>query len=249
MKRRFLCASFLLISAVAGADLPTYSGWPRCLPVLGFSADEIGVASLETFGSPTPVQRWVCLVIDRATLIVTPVDEREFDARFPEIRLAGNHGPGDCQEMTRTVSAPPPPGNEPPPTCIDTRVFCDGREVRVQVGAVVAAVRCPGHLFSAATVINGQLWAAVNPLDIYYRDLDGSGLVVQSLGSGEVVARRTSADLGGRSVCAVRPDPVTHHVWATTEAGLAELRPDGGVIRMLRFRATRQPMVSIQRHE
>lgn len=229
------------------ADLPTYSGWPRCLPVLGFSADEIGVASLETFGSPAPVQRWVCLVIDRSTLIVTPVEEKEFDARFPDVRQTGNHAPGDCHELTRTVSNPPPPGNEPPPTCIDTKVLCDGREIPVQVSAVVSAARCPGHLFSAATVIDGQLWAAVNPLDIYYRDLDGSGLVVQSMSTGQVLARRTSAELAGRSVCAVRKDPFTRHIWVTTETGLAELRADGGLIRTLRFRAVREPMISVQK--
>jgi len=245
--KKWLFAVILLLGAPALADLPSYGGWPKCLPVLGFSNDEVGVAAFETFGSPKPVQRWICLVIDRSTLIVTPVEEAEFDARFPKVRLAGNHAPNDCQEMTKTAAAPAPPGDAPPPTCIDTKVLCGDQEIRVAVGAAVTAVRCPGRVFSAASTIDGNLWAAVNPLDIYYRELDGSDIVVQSLSTKRLVTRRNTSDVGGRSVCAIRKDPVNGHVWATTETGLVEMRADGAVIRLLRFRATRQPMATIQK--
>jgi hypothetical protein len=43
-------------------------------------------------------------------------------------------------------------------------------------------------------------------------------------------------------VCALRKDPSTGHVWATTESGLAELKTDGTLIRTLRFRAIGRPM-------
>ena len=245
--RKTLFALFLLFVAPVMGDLPSYDGWPKCLPVLGFSSDDIGVAAYETFGAPKPVQRWVCLVIDRATLVVTPIEDSEFDGRFPGVRLAGNHASNDCQEMTKTVTSPPPPGDAPAPTCIDLKVLCAGREIPVAVGSAVPAVRCPGRVFSAASIIDGNLWAAVNPLDEYYRELDGSDVVVQSVSSRTLVARRRSSDIGGRSVCAIRKDPVSGHVWATTETGLVEMRTDGAVIRLLRFRATRQPMLSVQK--
>ncbi len=245
--KKWICALILLLGVPALAELPSYGGWPKCLPVLAFSKNDIGVAAFETFGTPTPVQRWVCLTIDRSTLVVTPVEEADFDARFPKVRLAGNHGPNDCQEMTKTVTAPPPAGNAPPPTCIDTKVFCGDREIPIAIGSAAQAVRCPGRLFSASTVIDGNLWTAVNPLDIYYRELDGSDIVVQSFSSKALVTRRNTSDVGGRSVCAIRKDMVSGHVWATTETGLVEMTTEGAVVRLLRFRAARQPMVSIQK--
>lgn len=240
MKTMRLFSLLLLLAAPAAAALPTYSGWPRCLPILAFSDAEIGVASFETFAAPKPVQRWVCMVIDRATLIVTPVDVEDFDARFPGARQAGNHAPNDCREMVRPSR--PLVEEAEPPTCISTKVFCDGREIPVKVSAAVLTVRCPGRVFSAATLIDGKLWAGVNPLDSYFRELDGSDLVVQAPASGAVLARRTSNEVGGRSLCAIRQDPLTGNVWATTETGLVEMTGAGQVVRQLRFRATRRPM-------
>lgn len=244
--KRALCFLFLLIGAAPlMAELPTYAGWPKCVPVLGFSDSEIGVASFQTIATPKPVQRWVCMTIDRATFLVTPVEEAEFDARFPGVRQAGNHASGDCQEMVRPSKALP--DSAEPPTCIDTKVLCGGRVVPVKVSAAVTAARCPGRLFSAATMIDGKLWAGVNPMDIYFRELDGSDLLVQSLTNSAVLARRSSEAVGGRSVCAIRRDYVTGHVWITTETGLSELTADGTVIRSLRFVATRRPMRVIQK--
>lgn len=242
MKNLRLWVLFLLIASPLSAELPTYVGWPKCLPILAFSEGEIGVASFETFGQPKPVQRWVCLVIDRSTLIVTPIEEGDFDARFPGVRLAGNHAPNDCQEMTKPNPVPAVPAAGEPGQCIETRVLCGERVVPVKVASPVLAVRCPGRVFSAATMIDGKLWAGINPLDVYYRELDGSDLLVQSLSTGGVVARRSSAEVGGRSVCAIRRDPGDGHVWATTETGLAELLPNGALVRTLRFRATNRPM-------
>jgi hypothetical protein len=240
-------ALVLLLGAPVGAELPSYGGWPHCVPILGFTHDEIGVAAFETFPGPKPVQRWVCRVIDRATLLVIPVEEADFDKRFPGIRQEGNHGSNDCQEMTKTVVSPPPPGNAPPPTCIDSRVLCSGKEIPVAVGSADTAVRCFGQLFSAATMIDGNLWMAVNPRDIYFRDLDGSGVLVQNLSTRAVLVRRSSVSIGGRSVCAIRKDPESGHIWATSEAGLVEMRADGAVIRQLKFRPGRQPMETIQK--
>lgn len=226
------------------AELPTYVGWPKCLPILGFTADEIGVAAFETFTKPERAQRWVCMVIDRSTLIVTPIDEVDFDERFPGVKLAGNHATNDCQEMSKPNADPAVPAAGAPSTCIETRVLCGDRVVPVKVSAAVLGARCPGRVFSSATMIDGRLWAGINPLDPYYRELDGSDLLVQSLADGGVVARRSSAEIEGRSVCAIRADSSTGHVWATTETGLAELRPDGSLIRTLRFVATKRPMAN-----
>ena len=232
--------AWLFAGLPAAADLPSYSGWPRCSPVLGFSDGEIGVAAFETFYSPQPSKRWICLSVDRSTFLVTPVDESTFDERFPGVRNDGNHGPADCQEMVKNM--PPTADGSPPPSCIDTRLLCGGREVNVQLSSAVAKVPCPGRLFASATMIEGDLWAGVNPLDIYLRELAGSGLMVQSLKSGAVRARRTSAQLGGRNVCAIRRDPVSGSVWATTETGLVELGTDGKIKRTLRFRGGKRLM-------
>jgi hypothetical protein len=248
MKKLLVFVLFLMSASARAADLPTWSGWPQCVPILGFSPDAVGVAALETFTRPKPAQRWVCLAIDRATLIATPIDEKEFDTRFPNVRAIGNHGDNDCQEMTRTPAQPVDSGQTVQPTCIDTKVLCEGsREIPIKVPAAVESARCLGRVFASASVIDGRVWAAVNPLDVYYREVDGSGIVVQSMDGKSVLGRRASVDVGGRSVCAMRKDPVTGHIWLTTETGLAELRDDGAVVRLMRFRATGQPMQTVQK--
>ncbi len=238
MKRFFLVA--LLFFAAGSARAANEARWPACAPILGFNSGDIGVASYELDPSTRPAGAWLCLAVNKTSQRVRLVTREEFDLAFPNAIASGNRQPGDCQE---TVEAPPPGspvelhGQE---TCIRTKVFCEGTEVSVRVSSTVAGLPCPARLFSAATIIGDGLWVGIAPLDPYRREYPGAGLLLQIL-DGSVASRLTPRDIGGKQVCAIRKDPFSNAIWATTDNGLVELTSSGKVKRILQIRSHERP--------
>ena len=123
---------------------------------------------------------------------------------------------------------------------MSTKVFCDGLEISVRVSSTVAGLPCPARLFSAATIIDDRLWVGISPLDPYRREYPGAGLLVQVL-DGTISSRLTPHDIGGKQVCAIRKDPFSTSIWATTDNGLVEMTSSGKVKRILQIRSRESP--------
>lgn len=226
--------SILFIAASLAAHARAADRWPDCAPVLAFTASDIGVASYEVNPATTPPGAWVCLLVNRQTQKARPSTTQDFESLFPGALASANRPAGACQEVLQA----PPPGTTAettPPACVSTKVLCDGVEITVRVTQEVAALPCPARMFSAATLIDDRLWVGVSPLDPYRRPYPGAGVIVQVL-DGSVASRLAPKDVGGRQVCAIRRDPFSTSIWATTENGLVEFAPSGKVKRILRMR-------------
>ena len=84
----------------------------------------------------------------------------------------------------------------------------------------------PCASISAIEIVRDQLWLGTR-YDGEYGDYPAQGIVIQSLGNGELIRALDSKNgLTGNLIRVIRLDPHRDHVWVATEKGLNEITPD-----------------------
>lgn len=100
-------------------------------------------------------------------------------------------------------------------------------------GAVIKDQADPCNNISSAEIENGRLWLGTRVLG-GYGEFPGKGIVVQSLADGKLIGAISKQEgLTSNLVRAVKLDPYTGYLWATTQLGINQISPELEVLYAL----------------